>query len=147
MHGSGRRGRRDTEGHNVHPTQGGFLSFFNVWDPREHPEKRQQPEGGAAGRHERCPELDAGGRRAGRKHGRPKVSADRVETCTATTSPPRCKCAETRIATPRDRVRNPPCGDTRMCRLEKKKTHGAAARRNTISSKCCRDHFKIQRRM
>lgn len=51
----------------------------HVWDPREHPEKRQQPEGGAAGRHER-PELDAGGRRAGRQHGRPKVSSARVET-------------------------------------------------------------------
>lgn len=57
------------------------LYFFNVWDPREHPEKRQQPEGGAAGRHERCPELDAGGRRTGRQHGRPKVSSAQMKTC------------------------------------------------------------------
>lgn len=51
--------------------------FVNVWDPGEHPEKRQQPERGAAGRHER-PELDAGGRRAGRQHSRPKVSSARI---------------------------------------------------------------------
>lgn len=57
---------RDTAGH------GGFA---HVWDPGEHPAQRQQPEGGAAGRHEHCPELDAGGRRAGRQHGRPKVSS------------------------------------------------------------------------
>lgn len=131
MHGSGRGGAEKQKDITCTPKRGAFFLFFNVWDPREHPEKRQQPEGGAAGRHERCPELDAGGRRAGRKHGRPKVSAARMETCAATTSPLRCKCAETRIATRRDRVRNPPCGDTRMCRLEKK-THGAAARRNTI---------------
>lgn len=50
------------------------MFLFNVWDPGEHPKKRQQLEGGAAGRDERCPELDAGGRRAGRQHCRPKVS-------------------------------------------------------------------------
>lgn len=54
----------------------GCSCFFNVWDPGKHPKKRQQLEGGAAGRHERCPELDAGGRRAGRQHCRPKVSSD-----------------------------------------------------------------------
>lgn len=65
------RGKAD-QSQGRHRASGWFL--FNVWDPGEHPKKRQQLEGGAAGRHERCPELDAGGRRAGRQHCRPKVS-------------------------------------------------------------------------
>lgn len=75
MHSSGRERPRNTR------TGIELRGLFNVWDPREHPEKRQQPEGGAAGRHECCPELDAGGRRTGRQHGRPKVSSARMETC------------------------------------------------------------------
>lgn len=51
-----------------------FGGFVHVRDPGEHPEKRQRSEGRAAGRHER-PELDAGRRRAGRQHGRSKVSS------------------------------------------------------------------------
>lgn len=87
MHGRGRE--RGAEEQRDAPAS--TSAFFNVWDPGEHPPKRQQPEGGAAGGHERRPELDAGGRRAGRKHGRTEVSAARMETCVY--QPPPCSNA------------------------------------------------------
>lgn len=48
---------------------------FDVWDPGEHPEERKYYERRAhGGRDERCSELDAGRRAAGRQHSRPEVS-------------------------------------------------------------------------